>query len=135
MLVVFYDADCRVCAWLLLELLRLDRRRQLCPAPIQGREGERALAHMAPEQRLRSWHARDADGHMISGGAAIAPVLRTLPGGAPLAAASARFPRSSERAYRWVAGHRSLLGHAIPRRSIELAPARLERVCAAARTL
>jgi hypothetical protein len=32
-----------------------------------------------------------------------------LPGGRPLAACFRAFPRATERAYRWVAGHRDLL--------------------------
>ncbi len=135
MILVFYDAECRLCAWLMLELLRLDRRRMLRPAPIQGREGARTLARMTREEQLRSWHARDPEGVMRSGAAALGPVLRHLPGGRPLAAVSERFPSSGERAYRWVAEHRALLARALPRRSLELAPARLERVCAAAHTL
>jgi predicted DCC family thiol-disulfide oxidoreductase YuxK len=132
---VFYDAECRLCAWLMLVLLRWDRRRCLRPAPIQGREAERVLARMSPEERLRSWHACAACGGVSSGGAALPLVLRRLPGGGPLAAASERLPGATERAYAWVAEHRAQLVHALPRRTAELAPVRLARVCAERGTL
>ena len=66
-----------------------------------------------PEQAA-SWHAVTQDGAVHSGGAAFAPVFDRLPGGGPLAALGRRFPGGLERGYRWVAGHRSLVGKLVP---------------------
>lgn len=116
-MVVFYDRDCGFCAWALAWLLRWDRGHRLRPTPIQGPEGDARLAGMPPDQRLASWHAADAEGHVWSGGAAFTPLLRRLPGGAPLALVTARLPRATERAYAWVAEHRTALARPLTARS------------------
>ena len=43
---------------------------------------------------------------MVSAGDGAAPLARVLPGGRPLGFLFARFPSATERAYRFVAGHR-----------------------------
>jgi predicted DCC family thiol-disulfide oxidoreductase YuxK len=53
----------------------------------------------------------------FSAGAAVAPALRVLPRGGRVAWLVARMPDRTERGYRWVAGHRSLLGRFVPRRA------------------
>lgn len=68
---------------------------------------------MTPELRLASWHARSDDGTLRSGGAALTAVLAQLPTARALAALTARAPGLTDRAYRWVARHRSLLSRAI----------------------
>jgi predicted DCC family thiol-disulfide oxidoreductase YuxK len=57
------------------------------------------------------------DGRRYSAGAALEPALRLLPGGRVPAALFARFPRVTERAYRWVADHRGTLGRFVPTRA------------------
>jgi hypothetical protein len=80
---------------------------------------------MPEEKRMASWHlvepgagsragAAHPPGTIYSAGAAFPPVLALLPGGRPLARLFARFPRASERGYRLVADHRSLLGRVLP---------------------
>ena len=64
---------------------------------------------MTMPQRLASWHLATPDGRLHSGGAVFAPLLRLLPGGAPLALAASALPGLTERSYRWVADHRRLL--------------------------
>lgn len=108
-MLVLYDRDCGLCAWLLAVLLHWDRERRLRPRAIQSEQGERSLAGIDADQRLASWHVRDARGQLRSGGAALAPVLRSLPGGRPLAALADASPRATALAYRWIAEHRSLL--------------------------
>ena len=49
-----------------------------------------------------------------SAGAALPAVIALLPGGRIPAQALRRAPRATDRGYRWVADHRSLLGRAIP---------------------
>jgi predicted DCC family thiol-disulfide oxidoreductase YuxK len=58
--------------------------------------------------------ASAADAERYSAGAALPPLLRLLPGGALPAGVLAAAPQLTERAYRWVAAHRSLLSKAIP---------------------
>jgi predicted DCC family thiol-disulfide oxidoreductase YuxK len=110
---VLYDEDCGFCRWTLAKLLAWDRPGRLHPEPIQGPEGVRLLGDMPEEQRLASWHLAGPDGGLRSGGAAIAPLLRMLPRGERLAAIVDRAPGLVDRGYRWVAGHRTLLGKPI----------------------
>jgi predicted DCC family thiol-disulfide oxidoreductase YuxK len=107
---VLYDEDCGFCRWALAKLLAWDRRGRLRPEPIQGPEGQRLLAGMPEQEQLASWHLAGPDGELRSGGAAIAPLLRMLPRGERLAGLAERAPGIVDRGYRWVAGHRTLLG-------------------------
>jgi predicted DCC family thiol-disulfide oxidoreductase YuxK len=58
---------------------------------------------MDDERKMASWHLVTKDGRVYSAGAALPPLLRLLPGGRPLAALAAAFPRLTERGYRHVA--------------------------------
>ena len=111
---ILYDADCGFCRWSLARLLAWDRHRRVRPVAIQSAEGQRLLDDVSEGRRLSSWHLVDADGQRHSAGAAAAPLLRTLSGGAPLAALLERFPSATEGAYAWVAAHRGRLGRLIP---------------------
>ena len=110
---ILYDPDCGFCRVSLALLLRWDRHGRLRPVPLGSEEADAFLAGMPEEQRMASWHLVEP-GTVHSAGAAFPPVLALLPGGRPLARLSARFPRASERAYRLVADHRTLLGRALP---------------------
>jgi predicted DCC family thiol-disulfide oxidoreductase YuxK len=112
--VVLWDRDCGFCAFALALVLRADTRRRLRPMPIQSPEGERLLADLSPEHRLASWHLVDDAGRRTSGGDALTALLRELPAGRPLAKLTGARPDLTERAYRWVAEHRSLLSKPIP---------------------
>jgi predicted DCC family thiol-disulfide oxidoreductase YuxK len=107
-LAVLYDRDCGFCKWSLDKILAWDRNRRLRPVAIQSEEGGRLLAEVERERRLDSWHLVE-DGEVRSAGAAAPRLFDQLPGGAPLAAVLRAFPGVTERAYRWVAGHRDLL--------------------------
>jgi predicted DCC family thiol-disulfide oxidoreductase YuxK len=111
---VLYDADCGVCKWLLAVLLRWDGAERLRPLALQRAEAAQLLADLDPMQRMASWHLIGPDGARHSAGAAIAPVLGLLPGGRPAAATFAALPGASERAYWWVARHRSTLSRLVP---------------------
>jgi predicted DCC family thiol-disulfide oxidoreductase YuxK len=109
-LLVFYDDECGFCAWGLAWLLRWDRRHELSPVAIQSARGSRALSGVPVQRRLASWHVCDQGGRLSSAGGALVPVLARVPGGGPLAALAARFPRATEAGYGWVAAHRAGLG-------------------------
>jgi predicted DCC family thiol-disulfide oxidoreductase YuxK len=112
---VIYDPDCGFCRWSLALLLSWDRGA-LRPLPLGAAEAHDLLADLTEEQRNASWHLI-LDGERFSAGAALAPALRLLPGGRLLGAVFARFPRSTERGYRWVADHRGLLGRFVSARA------------------
>jgi predicted DCC family thiol-disulfide oxidoreductase YuxK len=103
---ILYDADCAFCRWSLALILRWDRGRRLRPVALQDPEAERLLEGMSEQERMASWHLIAEDGTVSSAGAAVAPLLRLLPGGRPVAAVALRFPGATDRAYRWVANNR-----------------------------
>ncbi len=96
---VVYDPDCGFCRVCVAVLLRWDRHARL--RPVQGRD-------------LDSWQLGLPDGSVRSAGAAFPPLFRLLPGGAPLAWLTARFPGATERGYRTVADHRGAIGRLLP---------------------
>jgi predicted DCC family thiol-disulfide oxidoreductase YuxK len=108
--VVLYDGDCGFCRWVLARLLAWDRAGKLRPLEIQSNEGETLLAALRPDRRLASWHLVSPSGRLYSGGAAVAPLMRLLPGARSLAWLAARSPALTEGAYRWVAENRSKPG-------------------------
>jgi predicted DCC family thiol-disulfide oxidoreductase YuxK len=110
---LLYDPDCGFCRFCVTALLRWDRRRRLRPVPLTGPEAPGLLPGMGEEERMASWHLVTPDGRVYSAGAAFPELLRLLPGGAPLARLTARFPGATERAYRWVADRRSSFGRAL----------------------
>ena len=112
---LLYDADCRFCRWSLRRVLRWDRDGRLRPVALQDPEAHERLADLSPEQRMASWHLVSPDRARWSAGAAAAPLVRLLPGGRIPAAVFARFPRLTDRGYRWVADHRSQLSKLVPK--------------------
>ena len=123
---LLYDAECRFCRWSLAWVLRWDRHRRLQPVALQDERARELLPGMPEPERMASWHLVGPDGSVASAGAAAPPLLRLLPGGAPLAALAERFPAAVERGYRWVVDHRGALG----RRLSEGALARADAVIA-----
>jgi len=112
--VVLYDGDCGLCMWLLSGLLRWDRAARLKPIALQRSEADDLLGELTPAERMASWHLISPSGERFSAGAALSPLLRRLPAGRLPATGLARFPRLTERAYRWVADHRSQLSRLVP---------------------
>lgn len=119
---VVYDAACGLCRWSADRLRRWDRAGRLRFVPLGTPEADRSLRKLTPQERWASWHLVDAHGRVTSGGGAVPSVLDLLPGGAPLAAAAARFPRLTDRAYRWVAAHRDRLGRLLGARACAVDP-------------
>lgn len=107
---VLYDGDCGLCRWSADRLRRRDRHGRLRFVALQAPEARDLLPGLSDHARFASWHVLDRAGDVRSAGAAVPVVLRLLPGGRPLAAVAARFPRATERAYRVIADRRDLLG-------------------------
>jgi predicted DCC family thiol-disulfide oxidoreductase YuxK len=124
--IVLYDDDCGFCKWLLAGLLRWDRGSRLRPLALQRPRADALLADLTPEQRMASWHLISPGGERASAGQALPPLLRMLPGGGLPGAVFARFPRLTERGYRWVADHRSVLSKPIPDRAKRRASERVQ---------
>ena len=103
---ILYDSDCGFCKWSLDKILLWDRDDRLRPVAIQSDEGQELLAGIPSERRLDSWHLVEPGGRVVSAGAGAPPLARVLPGGRPLAFVLSSFPGTTERAYRFVAGHR-----------------------------
>jgi predicted DCC family thiol-disulfide oxidoreductase YuxK len=108
--ILIYDSDCGFCRWCLGKVLAWDRRRAVRPVALGTDDANRLLEDMPAAERFSSWHLVDQDGGVRSAGAGFEPLLRLLPGGAPLAAAAARFPDATERGYRAVSGNRGIFG-------------------------
>jgi predicted DCC family thiol-disulfide oxidoreductase YuxK len=112
--VVLYDGECGFCKWLLAGFLRWDRGGRLVPMALQCAQADALLGDLEREQRLASWHLVSPAGERRSGAAALPALLRLLPAGALPAAAFALLPGVSDRAYRWVASHRTQISRWVP---------------------
>lgn len=111
---VLFDGQCGFCGFSVDLIAGWDRAGRLRFVAIQSDEGQVLLARLKPEMRLASWHLYQ-DGRIWSAGAAFPPLLALLPGGRPLAALTRRAPRTTERAYRFIADRRSFFGRLIRR--------------------
>jgi predicted DCC family thiol-disulfide oxidoreductase YuxK len=131
--IVLYDADCGFCRWSLAQVLALDRERRLRPVAIASAEGDQLLADLSQSEREASWHLISPDGRRTSAGAAAPQLFRLLHGGWVPAKLLAAAPALTERAYRFVADHRSWFGKAIPADTRARADRLIERRQAAAR--
>jgi predicted DCC family thiol-disulfide oxidoreductase YuxK len=114
--ILLYDRDCRFCCWSLRRVLAWDRHGRIRPLALQEPETARLLARIDAQRRMDSWHLIGPGGKTWSAGRAIAPLLRLLPGGAPMAALADRFPRATDAGYAFVARHRSALGRIVQAR-------------------
>jgi predicted DCC family thiol-disulfide oxidoreductase YuxK len=121
---VLYDEDCGFCRWSADALRRWDRDGRMRFVPIQGETGARLLADVDPDERLGSWHVVTPDGRRRSAGAALAPALDRLPGGAPLARLANLAPPLTEAAYRFVARRRTAIGRLLGADACAVDPSR-----------
>jgi predicted DCC family thiol-disulfide oxidoreductase YuxK len=122
--VVLYDEDCGFCRWATGKLMAWDRRGRLRAVPLQDAEAGRLLPGMDAERRLASWHLVTPDGRVRSAGWAVAPLLRLLPAGTPLAVMAETFPRATDRLYGWTSRHRGWLGAFLGAQRCAVDPAR-----------
>jgi predicted DCC family thiol-disulfide oxidoreductase YuxK len=111
--VLLYDSHCGVCRWSVSKALRLARRAHLRAVALQDEEADRLLDYMDAATRMASWHLVAADGQVRSGGWAVGPLLRLIPGGRPVAALAETFPGTTDRVYRFLARHRTRLGRLV----------------------
>jgi len=122
--VLLYDEDCGFCRWSLAKILAWDRRRRLQPVPLQDPEADRLLSGMDQQRRMASWHLVTDGGRVYSAGAAVPPLARLLPLGAPVALVAGALPETTERLYRWVADHRDMLGRRLGAEACSVDPRR-----------
>jgi len=115
--VILFDNKCGFCVWSLSKILSWDRHGRLRPVALKSPEADDLLMGMDPELKRASWHLVAPDGRTYSGGQAVAPLARLLPGGTPIALLAGAVPRTTDRAYRWVARHRDRLGRALGERA------------------
>jgi predicted DCC family thiol-disulfide oxidoreductase YuxK len=110
---IVYDGECGFCRWSLRKVLAWDWRGRLTPLALQDADAARLLAAIPERERFESWHLIASNGHVYSAGDAVAPLLRLLPGGRPLAALASACPRLTSRAYFLIARNRSTLGRVV----------------------
>ena len=126
MATLLYDADCGFCRWSAAKVAAWDRAgRVRCVALQDHGEADRLLGAMPEAERMASWHFVLPGGAVRSAGAAFAPLLRTLPGGRPLARVAEASPGLTDAAYRSVAARRSFLGRLVGEGARRRADARL----------
>ena len=121
---VLYDEDCGFCRWSADRLRAWDRAGSVAFRSIRAAERAGMLDHVDPVDRYASWHVITPDGRIWSGGAAVPPLTRRLPGGRALAAIAEAFPDGTERLYRFVARHRDRFGAALGQRACAVDPSR-----------
>jgi predicted DCC family thiol-disulfide oxidoreductase YuxK len=107
---VLYDEDCGFCRWSADRLRAWDRAHRFTFRSIQAADAAGLLGDLDPVGRYATWHVITSDGRIWSGGAAVPPLTRRLPGGRPLAVFAEAFPEATDRLYRFVARHRDRLG-------------------------
>ena len=111
---LLYDGECAFCRCCLRRVLAWDGRH-LRPVALQEDTATELLAELDEDERMASWHLVEANGTRFSGGAAVAPLMRLMPGGAPLARAAETFPGAVDASYDFIARHRSALSRLVRR--------------------
>jgi predicted DCC family thiol-disulfide oxidoreductase YuxK len=110
--ILLYDADCGFCRWSISKVLAWDRDRSLRAVPLQSVEADELLPDMDLERKMASWHLVTG-GEVYSGGAAVSPLARSLPAGAPIAWLAELSPHLTDLTYRSVAARRERIGRAL----------------------
>jgi predicted DCC family thiol-disulfide oxidoreductase YuxK len=121
--VVLFDEDCGFCRWAAGKLLAWDRRGRLRPVALQDPEAEQLLTGLDRDRQMASWHLVAPDGRVRSAGRAVAPLLRLLPAGTPLAVVAESFPKTTDRLYDWITRHRERLGSLLGQQRCAVDPA------------
>jgi predicted DCC family thiol-disulfide oxidoreductase YuxK len=120
---LFFDEDCGFCRWATDKLLAWDRRGRLRAVLLQAPEADQLLPGLDRHQRMATWHLVTPDGRVRSAGRAVAPLLRLLPAGTPLAVVAESFPKTTDRLYDWISRHRGRLGSLLGQQRCAVDPA------------
>lgn len=110
MATLVFDADCGIC------VAAAGWAARRTPLDLHGNGTAAAALHLRdlpPAARGRCVHHVDALGRRTSGGAAVAAVLRDVPGWRWLGNALSAAPGVTERGYRVVARHRARISSSI----------------------
>jgi predicted DCC family thiol-disulfide oxidoreductase YuxK len=110
-LTVLYDEGCGFCTPI---AALVGRSPTIEPVAIGSPRGSILLRDLTASERYASMHVVDDAGRRRSGGAALAPLLRELPGGSLPAAACDAFPGLAEAAYQLVARNRGTVSKLLP---------------------
>jgi predicted DCC family thiol-disulfide oxidoreductase YuxK len=122
--ILLYDADCGFCRWSLDKILARDRDRRIRPVPLQSAEADVLLSGMDEATKMASWHLVLPGGAIRSGGDGVAPLLRLLPKGRPLATAASTAPPLTRALYRFIASNRTTFGKMLGTKACAVDPSR-----------
>jgi len=106
---LLYDGRCGFCGCAARLIATWDRRRRLRFLTLDDPDAVAMLRGMLVERQAASWHLVTEDGHVHSGGDAVAPLMDLLPAGSPLATVARQLPGPTDAGYRLVARHRGSL--------------------------
>jgi predicted DCC family thiol-disulfide oxidoreductase YuxK len=120
---ILFESDCGFCRWSLSKILAWDRAGRLRPVALHSSEADDLLREIDLERKMESWHLI-VGGRIYSGGEAVPHLARLLPAGTPIALLASTFPRTTVRAYRWVARHRDRLGSVLGEQTCAVDPTR-----------
>jgi predicted DCC family thiol-disulfide oxidoreductase YuxK len=114
-LTVLYDRDCGICGLVARTLRRWDRADRFAIVALQdaaGGDDPRLVAVARAHVLTDELHVVDPLGRVAAGGAAALAIVDALPGGRLLRpwAALGPFRAVVDLGYRWIAGHRTLIG-------------------------
>ena len=121
---LLYDADCGFCRWSLDKVLDRDRDSRLRPVPLQSAESDVLLPGMNREKKMASWHLVTPDGTVYSAGDAVAPLMKLIKGGKPVATFAKVAPGPTRAAYRFVARNRTAFGKLLGAQKCAVDPSR-----------
>jgi predicted DCC family thiol-disulfide oxidoreductase YuxK len=131
--ILLYDADCGFCRWSISKVLAWDRDRCLRAVPLRSVEADELLPDMDLERKMASWHLVTR-GEVYSGGAAVSPLARSLPAGAPIALLAELSPHLTDLTYRFVAARRERIGRALGEQACAVDPDAASRARAPSRS-
>jgi predicted DCC family thiol-disulfide oxidoreductase YuxK len=120
--ILLYDADCGFCRWSLDKILARDRDRRIRAVPLQSAEADTLLPGMEHEKKMASWHLVTPVGKIYSAGNAVAPLMRLIRGGRPVAALANAAPGPTRAAYRLVAKNRTFFGRVLGTKACAVDP-------------
>jgi predicted DCC family thiol-disulfide oxidoreductase YuxK len=109
---IFYDQDCGFCRRMLRIVLTLDDAAdgRLVAVELQDPRAAGELQPMDEPTRMASWHLKRPDGRVFSEGDALPELLSVIGRYGRIETLLRRYPRATNRGYRWIADHRTLFG-------------------------